>query len=122
MKLYRGLKEVFQPFTSRLQKRYKDLWDKVLKTRKNKKYPEQLNKEILELQKLQKLAVQHFTDNKEIAYRYGKYVVEITVPDIKHFTVEFQNFSKRKTNFEIVYCVKGEVLHRLSKEWKLTIH
>jgi hypothetical protein len=50
--------------------------------------------------------------------------VELSVPlkdVLKHFDLEFQNFAQRKTNFEVVYCIRGKVLAEHKEKWKLKV-
>ncbi|MGE4133327.1 MAG: hypothetical protein AB7F86_16915 [Bdellovibrionales bacterium] len=58
----------------------------------------------------------------DYARKVGGLLVEISVPMadvLKHFDIEFQNFGRRKKQFEIVYCVKGSILAKYGKKWKL---
>jgi hypothetical protein len=131
MKLYRGLKgRDVQLYSPAVQRNVWDSWSKLLqkRTRGDFSYPSELDVEVLSLEKLGRLSYQHFSDDERTAHAYAKQengvVIEIDVPlsDIKkYFTLEFQNFSKRKKSFEIVYIVRGADLHRSSKKWKIKI-
>jgi hypothetical protein len=92
----------------------------------NFKYPQQLDRSINALHKNLRLEYQYFTDSKVIAESYARKVggllVELSVPlneVLKHFDIEFQNFGRRKKQFEIVYCVKGSTLAKYGKRWRL---
>lgn len=129
MKLYRGIKaEEFSFITPALDKKIKSQWRELLELREGKSfaYPHKLNSSILELEKLSRLQRQFFTDKKAVALAYAKtnrgIVVEIDVPInqiLRHFTLEFQNFSQRKKNFELVYAVDARVLCKYAKAWQL---
>ncbi len=103
-------------------------WKNVLQKRVKGdfSYPLELDAEICSLEKLGRLSYQHFSDDRRMAAAYAKQkkgvVIEIDIPltDIKKYCiVEFQNFSKRKKSFEIVYIVKGSDLCRHAKKWKM---
>lgn len=129
MRLYRGLKERdVQLYSPAVQGKVWDSWSKLLqkRARGNFSYPSELDAEVRSLEKLGRLSYQHFSDDERTANAYAKQengvVIEIDVPlsDIKkYFMLEFQNFSKRKKSFEIVYIVRGADLHRSSKKWKI---
>lgn len=129
IKLYRGLKSnEFSYFTPEVSDKLRQTWARILKSRSkgNFTYPQELNSEILNASKLVRLQRQHFTDNKKIAYNYarqnGGLLVEVEVPIsdlLNKFTVEFQNFSNRKKQFEIVYVVDSSVLFKSAIKWKL---
>lgn len=129
MKLYRGLKERdVQLYSPAVQGKVWDSWSKLLqkRARGDFSYPSELDAEVQSLEKLGRLSYQHFSDDERTANAYAKQengvVIEIDVPlsDIKkHFMLEFQNFSKRKKRFEIVYLVRGADLYRSSKKWKI---
>ncbi len=131
MKLYRGIaSKEFIEHADELDQRMHDGWRTILTVRENGifSYPEELNDTVIELSKLQVYARQYFTDMKEIAERYaqseGGSVIEIDVPlnDIeKYFLLEFQNYAKRREQFEIVYQVRGDVLAEHKGEWKLKV-
>lgn len=131
MKLYRGLKRnEVQLYSPAVQKRVWESWSKVLQKRERGDffYPTELDVEILSLEKLGRLSYQHFSDDARTAVAYAKkeggIVIEIDVPlpDIKKcFMLEFQNFSKRKQRFEVVYIVRGADLYRYSKKWKIKV-
>jgi hypothetical protein len=131
MKLYRGLKaSEYHSYDTLKQKQVRKGWDLILSIRStgNLEYPLHLNKVVTNLNKLQKLTRQIFTDNKEIAERYSKRtkgtLVEIDVPITeihKHFIIEFQNYTKRKEKFELTYLIKSETLFAHQKKWKLRI-
>lgn len=127
MKLYRGIKSNEITFRApEEEQQYREKWLEILKKREKQEYsyPEELNKDIIELQKLNKLSYQHFTDHKEIAEYYVKKengsLIEIDVPleeIIEHFTLEFQNYSKRRERFEIVYIISSKVLLENKDKW-----
>lgn len=129
MKLYRGLKtSQFKPYTKDIESQVRSTWASLLMRRaqNDRNYPKDLDAEILVLEKLLRLQRQHFTDNKEIALSYAKsnggMLLEIDVPLadlIDHFRLEFQNFGKRKTSFEIVYVVEASRLYKNRRKWKL---
>jgi|GEM_PF-1610611 len=132
MKLYRGIKaSEFSLLTPAIAKTLESTWKQILRERSrgNLRYPERHNEKILEAAKLGRLQRQHFTDNREIALAYAKanggMLVEIDVPVaqvLKNFTLEFQNFSQRKKNFEVVYVVDSSSLSKNSRRWKLKTH
>ena len=129
MKLYRGFKgRDVQLYSPAVQRKVWDSWSKLLqkRARGDFSYPSELDAEILSLEKLGRLGYQHFSDDERMANAYAKQengvVIEIDVPlsDVKkYFTLEFQNFSKRKKKFEVVYLVKGSDLYRHAKTWML---
>ncbi len=131
MKLYRGLRtDEYEEFDLTKFQEYQSAWNFILKNRSqgNFEYPQGLNQIIGALQQNNGLNRQYFTDNKEVAYRYAKtqkgIVVEIDVSTtdiIKYFQLEFQNFAKRKTAFEIVYSIDALTLSKHNKDWQLTI-
>lgn len=131
LKLYRGLSsDEFQFATENLGKDNKRLWTLILKNRANGdfSYPHNFDAEILKLQKSLRLEYQYFTDSKTIAEGYARQVggllVELTIPleeITKHFDIEFQNFGRRKKLFELVYCIKGSLLSKYAKRWKLKV-
>lgn len=75
-----------------------------------------------------RLSDQYFTDRKEIAQGYAKnengVLIEIN-PQIeeilKYFKVEFQDFGKRKDDFQLVYRVKGKDLCENKDRWGLKV-
>lgn len=129
LKLYRGLSsDEFRLATDKLFAQNKKAWSSIIDRRaKNEfKYPQELDRSITALHKNLRLEYQYFTDSRPIAEGYARKVggllVELSVPlkDIlKYFDIEFQNFGRRKKQFEIVYCVKGSVLAKHGKRWKL---
>jgi hypothetical protein len=131
LKLYRGLSSSeFNIATEEVFKQNKNSWASILENRLKGdfKYPQNLDRSITTLHKNLRLEYQYFTDSKEIAEGYAKKVggllVEIAVPlkdVLEHFDIEFQNFSRRKKNFEIVYCVKGSILAKQGKKWRLKV-
>lgn len=131
MKLYRGIvNKEFEYVTPATKKRVAELWKQILKTRScgNTTYPEQLNKEIIELHYLSnRLLIQNFTDNIAVAKKYARdnsgIVVKLDVSQkdiLKYFTIEFQNFAKRREKFDLVYTVHGSDVYRFAKKWKLS--
>ena len=131
LKLYRGLSsDEFNLATEEVFEQNKKVWNSVLKHRVKGdfNYPHELDKDINELHKSLRLEYQYFTDNKTIAEGYAKKVggllVELSVPlkdVVELFDIEFQNFGRRKKQFEVVYCVKGSTLVKHSKRWRLTV-
>lgn len=125
--LYRGIKnnEFLFLNTSRYTK-LQNQWKKIISYKlEHNSYPEDMNSEIIELHKENKLCTQDFTDNLEIAKQYsdGK-IISITVPleDLcNYFTADFQNFKDRKNNFEIVYTVRGVDLFKKHIDWKFKL-
>ena len=130
MKLYRGItsKEYIE-HTEEIENQFKSGWKKILDYRKdNLSYPEGLNDVIIELSKLESLTRHYFTDNKEITEQYikssGGVLIEIDVPveDIlNHFIVEFQNYTKRRTRFEVTYLVHSKTLLENKDKWKMKV-
>ena len=131
MKLYRGLKsEEYREFTDSLIAKFNEGWKKILEIREkgNLKYPGHLNPVIVGLFKHQYLVRQYFTDDKKIADTYaqkeGGLILEIDVPIkdlLVYFILEFQNYPKRKTSFELTYIVKGVELFSHQEKWRLKI-
>lgn len=131
LKLYRGLSaNEFNLATSAVLKQNKKTWSAILEHRSKGdfEYPHHLDESITALQKNLRLEFQYFTDSKAIADGYAKRVggslVELSVPiqDVmKHFDIEFQNFGRRKKQFEIDYRVKGSVLAQQKDKWKLRV-
>jgi hypothetical protein len=131
LKLYRGVvAEDFLLLSSKQKVFRKQIWSEILLRRLNNnyQYPNDLDKEIQELLLLTRLERQHFTDRKAIASSYAKkangILIEISVPLedlVKKFRLEFQNFGKRKTLFDIVYVIQSSELSKNLKKWKLVI-
>ncbi len=131
LKLYRGISAVdFNLATDDVFKENKKVWSSILEHRLNGDfdYPHELDRPITTLHKKLRLEFQYFTDSKAIAEGYAKKVggllVELAVPIqdvIKHFDIEFQNFGRRKKQFEIVYCIKGSTLAKYGKRWRLKL-
>lgn len=131
MKLYRGLKSSeFKDFSDDIQSSLKKTWTAILKQRSQSdwSFPANLNNEIVRAEKLLRLQRQHFTDRRDIALNYATTnkgsLVEIDIPQshiLKHFRLEFQNFAKRKSNFEVVYVVESSLLQKNRKKWKMKI-
>jgi hypothetical protein len=131
LKLYRGISaDEFNIASEKLFKENKKVWTSIIERRVKGKfdYPQDLDRAITSLHKNLRLEKQYFTDSKAIAEGYAKKVsgllIEMTVPlkdVIEHFEIEFQNFGRRKKQFEIVYCVRGSVLGKNSKKWDLKI-
>jgi hypothetical protein len=131
IKLFRGLSaNEFQLASNSLLKQNKRIWASILERRAagQMDYPTALNESITSLQNNLRLERQYFTDSKKIAETYAKKVggvlVEIQVPlkdVVSFFDIEFQNFGKRKKNFEIVYCVKAAALLKNRKKWNLRV-
>lgn len=129
LKLYRGISaDEFNLATDDVFKENKKVWSSVLEHRLNGDfdYPHELDRPITRLHKNLRLEYQYFTDSKVIAEGYARKVggllVELSVPFndvLKHFDIEFQNFGRRKKQFEIVYCVKGSTLAKYGKRWRL---
>jgi hypothetical protein len=129
LKLYRGLSsDEFNLATDDVFKENKKAWASILarRVRRDFEYPQELNRSITALHKNLRLEYQYFTDAKPIAEGYAKKVggllVEVSVPVeevLEFFDIEFQNFGRRKKQFEIVYCIKGSILAKYGKRWKL---
>ncbi len=131
LRLYRGLSATeFNLASTDLFKANIRTWREILELRVEGdfSYPHNLDHEIKALQKHLRLEYQHFTDSKIIAEGYAKKVggllVEIKVPlekVIKHFDIEFQNFGRRRKQFEVVYGVKGSILTKYGRTWQLKV-
>ncbi len=129
LKLYRGISaDEFNLATDDVFKENKKVWSSILEHRLNGDfdYPNHLDRSITTLHKNLRLEYQYFTDSKVIAEGYARKVggllVELSVPlndVLKHFDIEFQNYGRRKRQFEIVYCVKGSTLAKFGKRWRL---
>lgn len=129
--LYRGISaDQFTSATRKVFAKNKKVWKLILERRLNNDlaYPQSLDREIIELHQNIRLEFQHFTDSKSIAEGYARKVrgllIEIKVPlkdVISQFELEFQNFGKRKKQFEVVYRVKGSVLAKRAKAWRLQV-
>ncbi len=129
IKLYRGLKaEAFQPFTQAEAAQQRKTWAKLLEARAQGDFahPVAFDAEIRKLESGLRLRRQYFTDRREVAAAYarseGGSLLSIELPldqVLSHFSLEFQNFSKRRSSFEIVYLVSGELLAKHAKAWKL---
>ena len=107
------------------QKNWKQLLSK--RAAADMSYPEELDQTVRKLEKTARLERQHFTDNSAIAKSYARKVggllveIDVSLPEIlKYFRLEFQNFSKRKRNFEIVYVVDSKVMAHNRRRWKFT--
>lgn len=131
VKLYRGISaDEFTLATEDLLTENRKTWSRIIENRANGdfSYPHDLNQAITQLHKRTRFEYQYFTDRKLIAQEYvrrvGGLLIELTVPakDVIHyFDIEFQNFSRRKTSFEIVYRIKGSILSRHAKKWRLQV-
>lgn len=131
LKLYRGISaSEFNLASGSLFRENKRSWEAILQRRVRGRfdYPSDLDKMIQSLHKNLRLEYQYFTDSKRIADGYARKVggilVELTVPlgdVVSKFDLEFQNFGRRKKNFEIVYCIRGSVLAKHHKRWRLNI-
>lgn len=131
LKLYRGLSsDEFHLATDEVFNGNKSAWAAILthRAKGDLKYPASLDKSITSLHKNLRLEYQYFTDSKSIAEGYARKVggllVELTVPVkdvLEHFDIEFQNFGRRKKQFELVYCVRGSALVRYKKQWRLKV-
>lgn len=129
MKLYRGLKSgEFERLSREVQDSLRQNWKPILhrRSRGDLSFPKDLSQNIKRLVSLVRLQDQYFTDNRSIAEGYartnGGLLVEIkpSMDDLlEHFKVEFQNFSKRSRQFELVYRTSGLTLSKMSKRWKL---
>ena len=129
LKLYRGLSsDEFNLATDEVFERNKETWASIINRRVEGdfEYPQELDRSITLLHKNLRLEYQYFTDSKSIAESYARKVggllVELSVPlkdVLEYFDIEFQNFGRRKKQFEIVYCVKGSILAAQSERWKL---
>lgn len=131
LKLYRGLSSSeFNIATDKVLKRNKDSWALILKERAegNFNFPMHLSQAITTLHKDLRLEYQYFTDSKPVAEAYARKVngllVELSVPVkdlLDFFDIEFQNFGRRKKQFEIVYRVKGSTLAKNGKRWRMKV-
>lgn len=131
MKLYRGItSKEYLEHTEEIENRFKEGWKKILTVREggDLSYPENLNDVVLDLYKTQSLTRQYFTDNKAITEKYikseGGLIIEIDVPvdDIlNNFIIEFQNYSKRRDQFEVTYLIHGKVLLENKEKWKMKV-
>ncbi len=131
MKLYRGLKgEVFKEFTDDVSKQHRDSLYKILMIRERGEwdYPSELSKDISWLKKHESLQRLYLTDCRDIAYEYAKsnqgLVIEVDVPidDIlKYFIIEFQNYSKRHTSFELVYFIDSKAFDTHKEDWDIKV-
>lgn len=131
MKLYRGIKaREFLSNSAAQSLDLKALWLRLLRRRAqgDLSYPSEWNGEILRAAQLLRLEQQFFTDRKTVAQAYaraeGGLLVEIELPPeevVRHFRIEFQNFSRRRERFEIVYVVAGAVLAKHARKWKLQV-
>jgi hypothetical protein len=131
MKLYRGIisKEYIE-HNDQTENHFKYGWRKILEYREkgDLSYPEELNDIVIYLYKIQSLTRQYFTDNKRITEKYikseGGLIIEIDVPieDIlNYFIIEFQNYSKRRDQFEVTYLVHSKNLLENKSKWKMQI-
>ena len=131
MKLYRGLKSSeFKHFSEDIASDLRKTWDAILirRSKGDLSFPKFLNEEISRAEKLLRLQRQHFTDRREVALGYAKAnkgaLISIDVSQkeiLDYFRLEFQNFSKRKTSFEIVYVVDSILLYKNRRKWKLKV-
>lgn len=131
LKLYRGLSaDEFNLASETLVRENRRIWSSIIERRAKGyfEYPHTLDKAITMLHKNLRLEYQHFTDSKSIARNYARkmngLVIELAVPIkdlLSHFDIEFQNFGRRKKQFEVVYCVKGSVLKKYSRRWRLKV-
>lgn len=129
LKLYRGvIAEDFFMLTPKQKAFHNKIWKEILINRIGNKhqYPNDIDREIQTLQEISRLERQHFTDKKDIATSYAKkskgILIEISVPlsdQLKKFRLEFQNFGKRKIQFDIVYVINSDELSKNLKKWKL---
>lgn len=131
MKLYRGItsKEYIE-HSEQIENRFKDGWRKILEYREkgDLSYPEELNDIVIDLYKIQSLTRQYFTDNKTITEKYikseGGVIIEIDVPMedvLNYFIIEFQNYSKRRDQFEVTYLVHSKNLLENRSKWKMQV-
>lgn len=131
LKLYRGLSaDEFKLAGNQVFIENKKVWSSILEYRAkgDLKYPNHLEAPIKTLHKNLRLERQYFTDSKAIAEGYARKVegllVELSVPlkdVIQYFDIEFQNFARRKKQFEIVYCIKGSSLLKFKSKWGLKV-
>lgn len=129
MKLYRGLKtSEFRHYSDDISAEVRRTWASILKRRSQEdwSFPHELSTEISRLEKLLRLQRQHFTDRRDIALAYAKsnggtlLEIEVTEKDLlNHFRIEFQNFGKRKKDFEVVYVVDASLLFQNQRRWKM---
>lgn len=131
LKLYRGISaNEFQYASDKLFAENRQIWHSLLQRRAAGKfdYPLEMDKAVTTLHTKLRFEHQYFTDSKSIAEGYAKKVsgilveIQVSVEDIvKNFDIEFQNFSKRKRQFEIVYGVKGSVLLKFAEAWRFKV-
>jgi hypothetical protein len=131
LKLYRGISaEDFNLATDEVLKNNRRVWRQILQHRLNGNFDflADLDESINSLHKSIRLEYQYFTDSKVIAQGYARKVggnlAEISVPlndVLKYFDIEFQNFGARKKKFEIVFRVKGSILAKKIKAWKMKV-
>ena len=129
MKLYRGIKsDEINFFTHSSKEAITSVLLPILKMRSsnNYSYPDELNSQIIKTHQLMRLKDQYFTDRKDIAEVYMRSengsLIEIDIDEkeiLENFKVEFQDFGKRKKDFQLVYRVDGEVLLFNKDKWNL---
>ena len=125
--LYRGLKtDNFIHRGKEIEKEFSEGWRELLRYRAggDLSYPEELNEVVIRMNKLQSYTRQYFTDRRDLAESYAKrekgvlVSIEVPINDIlEDFVIEFQNYSKRKDKFDVVYVIKGSDLYRNRKKW-----
>lgn len=129
MKLYRGIKcEEITFLTEEVKNEINSVIGSLLQLRQSGDfhYPEKMNGEIIKSRQLLRLRDQYFTDRKDIAEDYAKsengLLLEMDVPPediLEFFKVEFQDFGKRKEDFQLVYRVDGEILLKNRDTWNV---
>lgn len=120
MKLYRSLKQPFVLENETSQHHSLKLTLLQKRAQGDFAYPEALNSPIIERHKSWADRFQYFTDNKEIAQKYGSYILEIDVtPEelIEHFIVEIQHYTNRKKDFQLVYVIDPKTLAKNIDKW-----
>ncbi|MAZ40700.1 hypothetical protein CL654_01095 [bacterium] len=131
LKLYRGIKSSeFTHKDKEVEEKFNEGWLEILRRRAqgDLSYPEDLNSIVTKMFKIQPFTRQYFTDREEIAKSYAKkehgslITLEIPLKEIlKYFVIEFQNYPKRKQQFDVVYIIKGTDLFKKSKDWNISI-
>ncbi len=128
LQLYRGISaDEFKVLSAKELSQSRRNWKPLLAKRvaKDMSYPTEMDHVVQHLERIARLERQHFTDNAAIAKSYARKVdgvvvaIDVSIHDvIKHFRLEFQNFAKRKKNFEIVYIVDAKIMAKNLRRWK----
>lgn len=131
MKLYRGLRSAeYLELDSMQIREYQRDWQKILVQREagNLSYDVGIDPLAKRLKHTIPLTRQYFTDNEAIARQYTESVsgiliqIDVPIADIlQYFSLEFQNYSKRKERFEIVYLVDSFTMGKKKTTWNLKV-